>query len=111
MTVPATAGLIGSGTGGVPHGPQVLLNEAWPTRPRTIRPAPHPIRVQVRLAWDDGSEWVAGRAERWTQRERRVYVALWHRRVAPVQGVWVNAADVRRNLSVASDGEGSPTPT
>ena len=95
------AGLIGSGTGGIPNGPQVLLNAAWPTRPRSIRPAPHPIQVQVRLVWADGTEWVSGRAERWSRFERRVFVALWHPTVAPVQGVWVDAADVRRKPSCA----------
>ena len=99
VTVPATAGLIGSGTGGTPHGPKELLNAAWPARPRSVRPAPHPIRVQVRLVWGGGAEWVSGRAERWSRLERRVFVALWHPNVAPVQGVWVDAADVRRALA------------
>ena len=88
--------LIGSGTGGRPHGPNEPSNALWPKRPRAVRPAPLFIPVVVRLVWDDHLEWVPGRAERWSGHERCVYVALWHQRVAPVQGVWVAADDVRR---------------
>ncbi|MFC6706881.1 hypothetical protein [Flexivirga alba] len=57
-----------------------------PTRPR--------IPVEVRLVWADGEEQVPGQAIRWTG--RHVFVAVWHPRVTPVHGVWVDAADVRR---------------
>lgn len=88
---------IGSGTGGHPAGTEEPINASWPPRPRAATYAVTPIRVRVRLQWPEGSEWVTGRAARW--QGRCVWVLLWHQRVAPVQGVWVNAVDVRRELA------------
>ena len=76
-------------------GRQRLLNESWPPQSATIRNADEPIPVTARLVWaDDGEEWVESRAMRW--RGRHVFVALHDRRNGYVQGVWIDASDVRR---------------
>lgn len=93
--------MIGSGTGGYPTGTEEPINACWPPNPRTATYAVTPIRVQVRLHWPEEVEWVTGRAARW--QGRCVWVLLWHRRVAPVQGAWVNAVDVRRALSAKTE--------
>lgn len=59
-----------------------------------MRAAPEPINVEVRLVWHDGDEWCAGRAIRWTRDV--VCAALWHKRITPVEAVWVAPSDVRR---------------
>lgn len=78
-----------------PTGPRHLLNASWPPSPRSIGTAPARIPVTVRLVWDDGDEWTDGHAIRWTG--RHVFVAVWHERVRPVHGVWVDTGDVRRH--------------
>lgn len=92
--------MIGSGTGGHPDGPEEPLNACWPPHPRTATRAAVPIPVRVRLQWPHGDEYVVGRAARW--QGRCVWVLMWHVRVAPVQGVWVDAEDVHRNDSQAA---------
>lgn len=69
-----------------PSGVRRPLNESWPSNPSRV-PDRASIPVTVRLVWDDGEQWVAGRATRWTR--HHVFVALAHPRISPVQGVWV----------------------
>ena len=53
-----------------------------------------PIDVEVRVEWaDDGEEWLAGRAHRWTK--SHVFVRFQDTRSATGL-VWVQARDVRR---------------
>jgi len=77
-----------------PSGPRALANASWPRFPRRVPTRPR-IPVTVRLVWSDKEEWVHGHATRWSG--RHVFVAVWHDRVRPVHGVWVDAADVRRS--------------
>ncbi|TWE07355.1 hypothetical protein [Rudaeicoccus suwonensis] len=79
--------------GSVHHRSYKLLNQSWPPNARTIRNAPTPIRVEARLVWEDGQEWVPAHATRWTR--KYVFLSLWHRRLL-IQGAWLDPVDVRR---------------
>ena len=80
---------------------QAILNESWPLKDKTgghardIPDQPNPIDVEVRIEWaDDGEEWLAGRAHRWTS--FHVLVRFQDSRSA-TGFVWVRAKDVRRS--------------
>lgn len=80
---------------------QRVLNQSWPLRDdkgqphaRGIKDVDHPIPVTVRIIWEhDGEEHLDGIATRWHGRSVHVAISDWR---AQVQGVWVDAADVRR---------------
>lgn len=76
-----------------PSGPQRLVNASWPSNPRKVPTRPR-IPVMAHLVWADSQEWVPGQATRWVG--RHVFVAVWHEKVRPVHGVWLDASDVRR---------------
>jgi hypothetical protein len=82
------------------RGAQAVLNESWPLsdkaggHARGIEDQPSPIDVEVRIEWaQDGEEWLAGRAHRWTN--SHVFVRFKDPR-SLTGFVWVRASDVRR---------------
>ena len=83
---------------------QAVTNESWPLRDRNgqghargIHDRDDPIAVDVRIVWsEDGEEWVAGRAVRWTR--THVCVSVGDSRLQ-VPYVWVLAREVRRRTT------------
>lgn len=83
-----------------PRGRQDVLNETWPLvddkGKRHARGIPNrePIPVTVRVVFEsDGETWLDGDADRW--HGRCVHVSVIDPRLR-VNGVWVDAADVKR---------------